>query len=178
VPPSSPLETARLTLEPWAPEDAQLLVRLSAMPEVMRFVGTGEVWSRKRAVASSDAVLVHWARHGFGWRRAVERDGGSAVGFIALNVLGEGMAGLADDEYEIGWWLDPAFSGRGFAVEGALAVRDDALARLGAGTVVARIQPANAASIRVAERIGLVFEVETRGVYGEPVAVYRGPPAR
>ena len=169
------LETERLRLVPWSNGDAELLVRLSAMPEVMRFVGPGDLWSREDAVRRSRQVRAHWREHGFGWRAAVERSSGRPVGFIALNMLGEGMPELAPDELEIGWWLDPGCGGRGYATEGALAVRDDALASLGADSVVARIQPGNAASIAVAERIGLALALETVGVYGEPVLLYRGP---
>jgi hypothetical protein len=62
-------------------------------------------------------------------RAAIERASGRAVGFIALNLAGEGTAGLDPGEYEIGWWLDPAAQGRGLAREGAQAVLDDALGR-------------------------------------------------
>ena len=171
------LETERLRLVPWANGHAELLVRLSAMPEVMRFVGPGDLWSREDAVRRSRQVRAHWREHKFGWRAAVERESGRPVGFIALNLLGEGMPEFAADELEIGWWLDPACAGRGYATEGAAAVRDEALASRGAESVIARIQPGNAASIAVAERIGLALERETTGVYGEPVLVYRGPPA-
>ena len=96
------------------------------------------------------------------------------VGLIALNFLGEGTEGLDPTEHEIGWWLDPADHGRGLAREGARALRDEARGRLGAPSVVARIQPANQRSIAVAEAIGLTFDFGTTGAAGEPVAVYRG----
>ena len=39
--------------------------------------------------------------------------------------------------------------------------------------MVARIQPANGASIAVAEAIGLELDATSTGAYGEPVAIYR-----
>ena len=46
--------------------------------------------------------------------------------------------------------------------------------RLGAPSVVARIQPLNGPSIAVATAIGLSLDFRTTGPSGEPVAVYRG----
>ena len=152
-----------------------MLARLSAIPSIVRYVGSGEVWSHDRVRAVHDRNLEHWRRHGFGWRAAVEtaeRPAGRTV--IALNFPGEGKRGLEPSEYEIGWWLDPAAQGRGLAREGALAIRDEARDRLGAPGVVARIQSANRASIAVAEAIGLELDAISTGAYGEPVALYRG----
>ena len=151
-----------------------MLGRLSAIPSIVRYVGSGEVWSHDRVRAVHDRNLEHWRRHGFGWRAAVETANGRPAGLFALNFAGEGKRGLEPSEYEIGWWLDPAAQGRGLAREGALAIRDEARDRLGAPGVVARIQPANGASIAVAEAIGLELDAISTGAYGEPVALYRG----
>jgi RimJ/RimL family protein N-acetyltransferase len=167
------LETSRLRLEPWNDAHAQLLVRLSAMPEVMRHIGTGEVWPSERAEQVSTAQRDHWATAGFGWRAAIEKATGTAVGFIALNRAGAGTPGLAPDEHEIGWWLLPEAWGRGLAREGALAVRDDALRSLGAPGIVARIQPSNRRSIEVAKSLGLAFDFTTTDESEREVSVYR-----
>ena len=167
------LETARLLLEPWAPRHGAMLARLAAMPLVMRYIGTGAIWTPAEADEHSSRALVHWRAHGFGWRAAVARDTGWTVGLIALNFAGPGTAGVAEDDYEIGWWLDPDVWGKGLAVEGGRAIRDEAFARLGAPSVVARIQPANAASAAVAAALGLEPEADTTGRHGEPVRVHR-----
>jgi RimJ/RimL family protein N-acetyltransferase len=150
-----------------------MLVRLSSIPAVTRYIGPGATWPRTTALEVAAAQLVHWREHGFGWRAAVEKASDRPIGFIALNFAGEGTAGLDASEYEIGWWLDPEVWGRGLAREGATTVRDEALGPLGAPSVVARIQPGNASSIAVAEAIGLVLDFHTTGRAGEPVAVYR-----
>jgi RimJ/RimL family protein N-acetyltransferase len=173
------IETPRLLLEPWDERHTEMLVRLSAIPEVMRYIGPGEAWSRARALESADRQRRHWEEHGFGWRGATDRATGELVGLMALNFAGEGTPGLDPREYEIGWWLDPRAWGRGLAREGALALREEAFGRLGAPSIVARIQPANAASIAVAESAGLTYDFTTTGKTGEPVAVYRlARPAR
>lgn len=98
--------------------------------------------------------------------------GGDLVGLVALSYTDGTTAGLPAGEHEIGWWLDPAYWGHGYAHEGAEAIVAEAFA-LGAPSVVARIQPANARSIAVATSLGLVRESETTGRYGEPVVVLR-----
>jgi ribosomal-protein-alanine N-acetyltransferase len=166
------LRTERLTLRRWHPDDLGLLARLGSTPAIVRYIGDGSLWSAERAAAVHDRTLAHWEQHGFGWRVAVERASGSAVGLIALN-LGDGVIGLKEEDHEIGWWLDPAFWGRGLASEGARAVRDEALGALRAPTVFARIQPGNAASIRVAEGLGLRPVADFVGGFGEPVRLFR-----
>ncbi|MGI9184159.1 MAG: GNAT family N-acetyltransferase [Solirubrobacteraceae bacterium] len=98
---------------------------------------------------------------GVGWRVAVHRETGASLGFVALNFAGEG-AGIAADEYEIGWWLEPPVWGRGLAREGAEAICREAFERVWAPSVVARIAPGNAASLGVAGAIRMVPEGEGR----------------
>jgi RimJ/RimL family protein N-acetyltransferase len=168
------IETERLALERWDESHAAMLARLGATPSVVRYVGPGEVWSSQKSRQVHHRNIEHWRHYGFGWRAAVEKASGRQVGLIALNFLGEGTEGLDPGEYEIGWWLDPVDHGRGFAREGARALRDEARGRLGAPGLVARIQPPNGPSIAVAEAIGLTLHFRTIGSAGEAVAVYRG----
>jgi RimJ/RimL family protein N-acetyltransferase len=167
------LDTTRLWLEPWGEQHTQLLLRLSTNPEVMRYIGAGAVWTRAEATRIAAAQGRHWREHGFGWRPAREKSSGELIGFMALNLAGDGTVGLDRDEYELGWWLTPSAWGRGLAREGGLALRQEAFAVLGAPSVVARIQPANARSIKVAHAIGLIYDFKTTGRTGEPVEVYR-----
>jgi RimJ/RimL family protein N-acetyltransferase len=95
------------------------------------------------------------------------------VGFLVLNLAGEGTVGVAVDEYEIGWWMDPVIWGRGYAREGGAAVCDEALLTLHAPTVIARIQPANTRSVAVAQSLGLTHDFDTTGRTNELVSVYR-----
>lgn len=170
------LHTERLALEPWVDGHLGLLRRLATTPAVVRYVGDGLIWTDARIQAVAERNARHWRDHGFGWRvaRLTGTGGGPAraIGLIALNYAGEG-AGIDPDEHEIGWWLEPGAWGRGLAREGAAAVREEAFGRVGAPSIVARIQPANAASLRVAAAIGLRPDSETTGRAGEAVSVLR-----
>jgi RimJ/RimL family protein N-acetyltransferase len=61
---------------------------------------------------------------------------------------------LHGPEIEIGWRLVRAAWGRGYATEAARPVLDHALETLGLGEVIADIDPENAASARVALKLG------------------------
>jgi RimJ/RimL family protein N-acetyltransferase len=170
MPPPTSLRTARLSLDPWTEADGALLAALARTPAVMRYIGDGSTWTDARIADVGAHVLQHWDAHGFGWR--VAREDGTAVGLIALNFAGEG-AGCDPGEYEIGWWLAPSAWGRGLAREGAGALRDEAFGRVGAQSIVARIQPANAASLAVAGAIGLTYECDGIGRGGETFSLLR-----
>ena len=166
------LVTVRLRLEPWQLSHGDLLVRLSALPEVMRYVGDGTPWTAAEAREHAERAFAHWREHGFGWRRAVERAGGRPVGMVALE-LTRHVPGLDDGEHEIGWWLDPAVWGRGYATEAGRAIVAEAFGRVQAPSVVARIQPGNAASLAVARALGLTYERDAVGRRSEPVRILR-----
>jgi RimJ/RimL family protein N-acetyltransferase len=169
----SDLETERLRLERWAPRHGVLFARLAVLPEVMRHIGTGALLTPDEIASHHERVLAHWRDHGFGWRAAVERASGAPIGLIALNRAERAAPGLAEDDFEVGWWLDPAAWGKGYATEGARAIVDEAFTRLGAASVVARVQPENAASLRVAAALGLIEEYETTDRSGRVVKVLR-----
>ncbi len=143
------------------------------MPEVMRHIGAGAPMSATDAEQLGRVHIEHWREYGFGWRAVVERESGETVGLVALNFLREGTAGLDPGEYELGWWFDPAVWGRGYATEAARAIKDEAFETVGAPSVVARIQPGNAASVGVAEAIGLTHDFDTTGKLNEPLGVWR-----
>lgn len=167
------METSRLLLPQWSESDVALLTQLSADSRVVRYIGDGERWSPEKAADVSRWMVEHWRLHGFGWRVAIEKESQTPVGFVALNYLGKESAGLDPGEFEIGWWLAADAWGRGLANEGARAVCQEAFTRLEAPSVVARLQPDNVASARVATRIGMSHEFDTTGAFSERVAVYR-----
>ncbi len=166
------IESARLILRRWGPDDVALLTAMAREPQVVRYVGDGRPWPAERSAEVSRGLVAHWDAHGFGWRVAVAKHSGETVGLIALNYAGEG-SGVDPDEFEIGWWLWPSAWGRGLAGEGARRLAEEAFTRVGAPSLVARIQAANAASIAVAAKLGMTYEAESTGRAGEPFLAYR-----
>jgi RimJ/RimL family protein N-acetyltransferase/predicted enzyme related to lactoylglutathione lyase len=145
------LETERLRLRPFKPEDAGAYAAMCADPEVMRYLSpTGDVLSREDAWRQMAMFVGHWQLRGFGMWAAEERETGVFVGRIGLHY----PDGWPDRE--LGWALCRRFWGRGLASEAARAAADYAFRQLGWTHLISLILPANSRSIRVAERLGAV----------------------
>ena len=166
------LETQRLLLEPWHERHRAVWRRICRDPEVMRYIATGEIWEADKADEVFDSALSHWQERGFGWRSALDKASGDWLGFVGLNRVGPGTEGVAPDEVEIGWWMTRAVWGRGYADEGATCIRDEGFERVGLDRMIVRFQPANVASRRVSEKIGMHFERNTTGRSGEALSIY------
>jgi RimJ/RimL family protein N-acetyltransferase len=166
------LETGRLTLRPAGHGDLEPLVALYGDPEVMRFIGAGGPWPREQAERAFAATPRRWQLDGFGHFVVERRADGAFVGEVDLLPWDPStwtIGFLAElgpaAEIEIGWTIAREHWGNGYATEAALAVRDWALGGLGLGRLISIIHPENAASIRVAEKLGERYERDVH-VYG------------
>ena len=171
-PPLSALVTERLVLEPWEEGRREDFARATAIREVVRYIGAGEIWSRAKADSVFDRNIRHWGEHGFGWRSALDRETGAWLGFLGLNYVPEDAVDSSPDDVEIGWWLLPEAWGRGLATEGAFAVREEAFERIGLDRIIGRYDPRNHASGRIMEKLGMRHERDSVTKYGGPVRVY------
>lgn len=153
------LKTERLTLRPLATGDAEALAAINADPEVMRFIGDGSPRDLEQTEALVAKVEAHWDAHGWGAFAIDEAATGALVGLAILatpNFLPEILPVT-----ELGWRVKRDRWGRGYAPEAARAVMGFAFDDLGLERVVSCIHFENAASIRVAEKLGMTLERET-----------------
>lgn len=169
---TDPIETERLLLRPWRDDEADrdAYARLCADAEVMRHIGAGVTLDREQAAEQLRGFVAHWERHGYGLRAAVERDSGEVVGFVG--VMRAGQPGVRPGDVEIGWRLARARWGRGYATEGARAVRDHAFQQLRLARLVAFVRPANDGSIGVMRKLGMRLEKEALCSHGLPMRIY------
>ncbi len=160
------LETKQLTLRMLRESDIDAYAEMVADPEVMRFIGDGKALSRPLAWRNLAMMIGHWHLRGYGPWAVEERGTGQLVGRIGF-WNPEGWPG-----FELGWMLRRQFWGRGYASEGARAALDFAFTRLDQPAVISLIYPENAASIRVAQRLGehLAGRVD---VMGRSALLYR-----
>jgi RimJ/RimL family protein N-acetyltransferase len=144
------LVTERLELRRWRQADLDAYAAIVADPEVTRYLG-GPL---DRVLAWRQIALFVGHRELRGWTNSavVERATGRLIGRGGL-WQPEGWPDL-----EVGWVLDRNVWGRGYATELGAAVRDAAFGELGVAHVISIIDPANVASVAVAERIGSTFE--------------------
>lgn len=157
------LETDRLVLRRFTPDDVDDLTALDTDPEVMRYINGGRPTPREE-IASSVLPRFLWYHDtspAYGFWAVEERATGTFVGWFHLRPDPDG--GRAD-EPELGYRLRRDVWGRGYATEGARALVARAFDELGARRVWAGTMAINTASRRVMEKAGLRF---VRISYGE-----------
>lgn len=151
------LRTARLELRPLAEGDREEFLRVIAESRVhlARFSKLhmpGE--SDEDLFARQLALSAEGERTRRACRRVAVASPGRIVGAFNLNTIRRGLAWEADAN----WWLAPSAVGFGFASEAMSALLSHAFADLPEGLglhrVLAGIQAENAASLRLAERLG------------------------
>lgn len=160
------LETDRLTLRMLGESDLDAYAEMCGDPEVMRYIGDGQPLARPMAWRNLAMMVGHWSLRGYGPWAAEERSSGVLVGRIGF-WNPDGWPG-----FELGWTLRRPFWGQGYATEGARVALRFAFTRLDHPLVISLIHPENAASIKVAERVGERRRDVTE-VMGKPAVVYR-----
>jgi RimJ/RimL family protein N-acetyltransferase len=149
------LGTPRLTLRRWRPGDAAELEAINADPEVTRYLNP----PLPPAARFSERCVEHWEQHGFGFFAVESREEPTPGRFIGFVGIGHpSFLPEVADRPELGWRLARDAWGRGLATEAAAAVRDDAFGRLGLDELISIIHPDNAASRRVATKVGMTIE--------------------
>ncbi len=148
--------TSRLCLRPVEPGDLEGLSALDRDPEVMRYIGKGQLRSRQETEMGLQRLMQHQAQHGFGLWAVVRQSDQAFLGWCGLKYLD------STPEIEVGYRLAQNAWGQGFATEAAIASVNYGFEVLGLDRIVAIAQPANLASRRVIEKLGMQFEKEAR----------------
>src|ERR1700750_3411989 len=81
------IETQRLFLRMFSPDDLENLYRLFRDPDVMKYVGGGELLSRPETETALNSVIKHWERHGFGRWAIIDKATQSFIGYGGLRML-------------------------------------------------------------------------------------------
>ena len=165
------LETGRLILRAFRADDLDPLAAMWADPNVVRFIG-GHALSREDTWRRSLAACGQWPYTGWGYWIVELRSSGKVVGQLGFADFKRDMEPSLEGEPELGYIFSPKVHGQGIAHEACAAALEWADAILKAASYPAIISPENAASIRLAERLG--FERVSDGIYrGEPIALFR-----
>lgn len=147
------LETERLVMRMFRADDFDAYARMLADPEVTRYLNEGLPLDRRAAWRNMLYQVGHWAVCEYGNWAVEEQATGRFVGRVGL-AHPEGGPG-----HKLGWTVAREQWGRGYATEAARRALDYAFAELPAcERVVASIDPDNAASIKIAERLGMRLE--------------------
>ncbi len=147
------LETERLVLREFTPDDAEFVLRLVNEPSFLRYIGDRGVRTpddARRYIA--DGPVAGYARDGHGLMCVVRKADGAAVGMCGL---------LKRDtlpEPDIGFSFFPEHWSRGYALEAARAVMRHARGTLRIGRILAITTKDNGPSMRLLGKLGFRFE--------------------
>ncbi|WP_146907074.1 GNAT family N-acetyltransferase [Arenimonas daejeonensis] len=160
------LETERLRLHELAGTDTGFILELLNDPDFLRFIGDRQVRTHEDALRYlAEGPLASYAANGYGLWRVERRSDGRVIG----------MCGLVRRETlphpDIGYAYLPAFRGQGYAVEAGAAVLRHGFSHLGLPRILAIVTDANAGSVRVLEKLGLMPQGR-QSFGGEPLLVY------
>ena len=143
------LETPRLILRGWRPEDFAPYAAMLADEETARFITRyGEPYSEREVWTEMAWLIGHWQMLGHGMFVVEERATGAFVGRVGP-LAPPGWPG-----FEIAWGLARPAWGKGYAQEAARAAIDWSFETLPLDRIVSIIHPDNRPSQRVAERVG------------------------
>ncbi|SJM68760.1 GNAT family N-acetyltransferase [Gulosibacter sp. 10] len=152
-----PLATDRLRLRAHESSDAEWLQGVYSQPEVARYL-LDEPWTPEDAAKRTE-------------ERLVKTDLDSDAAALALVIerdctpIGDVLLWLTDVERriaEVGWVLDPAHGGRGFAREAVAEVLRVAFEHYRLHRVTAQMDARNVASAKLASALGMRQEAHMR----------------
>jgi RimJ/RimL family protein N-acetyltransferase len=140
--------------------------------EAVRFVG-GQVATREESWRKLLAGPGMWLLLGYGYWSVEEKESGAYLGQIGFADFKRDMSPSVEGRPEMGWMLAPQAQGRGLATEAVLGALGWADAGgLAEREIVAIIDAANLASIRVAEKAG--FTIREDATYKDaPILLFR-----
>ena len=165
------LNTERLEIGPWTPDDVSAGLAIFGSDEVTRWLApamepihddagmlaTLERWAKEDAEA--EPPVGHWAV-----RRAEDEE---LVGSITLRRMPP-----FHEDLELAWQFSPRHWGNGYATEAARAVAAWAFEG-SADELFAVMRPANERAEKVARRLGMEWVGETDKYYDLRLQVYR-----
>ena len=105
------LETERLRLRRWRPEDLETLAAWNVNHQLMEHMGRRE-FTREETDVAFERFQAHWATHGFGVWVAEEKETGALIGRAGISYHRSWP-----HDPEVGWLIDVPWQGQGLATE-------------------------------------------------------------
>ncbi len=153
------IETERLILRSWKPEDLSLFIAMNKDKQVMRYFPA--MLSDEETIAFYKRIQDEFNKKGWGLYAVEIKSTGEFIGYVGLHEIGFDVDFTPG--VEIGWRLAADYHNQGYATEAAKAVlnlaKDAGIERLVSFT--AKI---NAPSERVMQKIGM----EKTGEFNHP----------
>lgn len=145
------LETSRLTLREMVVSDAEDIYHLNYDPEVIKYTGDPAF----KSIKESKSFLTnysHYRDYGFGRWAVIRKSDQAFLGWCGLKFSPE------LNEYDIGFRLFRKYWNMGYASEASRACIEWGFDSKSLVEIVGRARAKNGVSIRVLEKIGLVYK--------------------
>jgi RimJ/RimL family protein N-acetyltransferase len=146
------IETSRLRLRMFTPDDLDALALITGDAEVMKYLGTSGARTKEKTKNTIDAILRHWNEHGFGIWAVEHKADQKLIGWCGLQMLEK------TPEIEVAYLLAQAYWNQGLATEAARAAIRYGFDELKLKRIVAIARPENTGSYRVMEKVGMKYE--------------------
>ncbi len=160
------IETGRLLLRPWRPEDAEAWCGILQEKDILRFFPNPSPPARSKAEQYIEHHNAHWARHSYGHWAVVTPPDSRIIGWCGLEYLPD------LDDVEVAYLLSHRAWGQGYATEAAKAAVKFGFETAGLPKIIGLVHPENSASIRVLEKCGLTYADRVR-LWGMEILRYR-----
>jgi ribosomal-protein-alanine N-acetyltransferase len=161
------IETERLLLRAFTPEDAPLIYELNRDPDVTKYTMDPVKELAQATEILEKTILPQYALYNHG-RWAVHTKSDLAfIGWCGLKARPE------RNEIDLGYRFLKSGWGKGYATEAAFACLKYGFEKLGLPRIVGRAMPDNFASLKVLEKIGMKYIGEDI-VDGHPAKTYEG----
>ena len=152
---SEPIETERLTLRLMTIRDVDAVHAYHSLADVAEYQlfepRDRETVTSKIAAWSEATTLEH--NEDYLQLAVVRRDDGQLVGDLYFT-----LKSVENSTAELGWTLNPHFSGQGYATEGARALLALAFDTMQLHRAMAELDPRNIRSVKLCERLGMRHE--------------------
>ncbi len=146
------LNSSRLLLRQWRPEDQTIFARMNKDTDVMRYYPTCLTTLQSNKLAQKLAVLIE--KRGWGLWALELKESGEFIGFTGLH---KPEADLPFNPcVEIGWRLAKMYWGKGYATEAAQIALEFAFNKLGLSEVVSFTSKQNSRSSSVMQRLNMI----------------------
>lgn len=161
------LETERLYFRRLSMDDLDALFALYHSPDVRKYYSEGIPSYEETRRELEWIVNECYVKYGFGLWATIHKATGKFIGRCGLCPMDiEGH-----EEIEVAYMLAREYWGQGLATEAAQAILRYGFKQAGLSRLISVINPANIASARVAEKIGMTLEIDG-DVNGEPTLLY------
>jgi ribosomal-protein-alanine N-acetyltransferase len=161
-----PEPTERLSYRPLEADDAEAMHAVWSDPEVMRYLPGDPSRTLEETAERVGRHVQRFGQTGYGLCAVVERESGEVIGVCGLFPVE-----WVGPDVEVAYHFARRAWNHGYATEAAGAWVAFALGELGLSRVVALAYPANRASTRVMEKVGMGDGREVER-YGETLMQY------